>query len=168
LDTAGDLDTQFLLDERIKNLVLLRISKLADETNDQTIEMISSTLTEGFLAGDSIKELMRRIELVYGEAISTRSERIARTETIWTSNEAANEAYLQSPVVTHKEWHAEPNACEFCGELDGKIVGKSETFLSLGQTFEGSDEGKFNINYTDIVHPPLHPNCRCAILPVRQ
>lgn len=97
-----------------------------------------------------------------------RAERIARTESLAVSNEAALEAYKQSPMTNAKEWSAEFGACEFCQELDGKIIGLSENFASLGEQMIGADGNTYNVDYEDIARPPAHPNCRCALLPVAE
>ncbi len=163
---ANDPDTEFTVTTHVRNFINDRIKKLADSTNDYTVEKISKQIAEGMKAGESVDELRKRIESVYANATGKRAERIARTESIAVSNAAANEAYQQSPLVTYKEWAANPDACEFCLELDGKIVGLDSNFITQGQHLTGTEDGSLPINYEDIGFPPLHPNCRCTILPV--
>src|SRR5690606_4734669 len=57
-------------------------------------------------------------------------------------------------------------ACEFCQALNGKIVGLSSSFANVGENVEGALGGVYIVDYMDITHPPLHPNCKCSILPV--
>jgi hypothetical protein len=64
------------------------------------------------------------------------------------------------------EWSAEFDACEFCLALNGMVVGLEESFAPLGGSVDGGDGGKYQVTYESINHPPLHPNCRCSILPV--
>ena len=165
LEMADDDQTKFQLNKRVRDYVHDRIDKLADATNDFTIKKIEDTIGHGIQEGESISQLVKRINEVYFEASTTRAERIARTETIAVSNDAANEAYLQSPLVVSKEWHTEIDGCDFCQAMNGMVVGKTETFLENGQSVSAGDK-EFEVDYGNVEFPPLHPNCKCAILPV--
>lgn len=166
LDIADDADRQFEITQAIKDYVQQRILKLADATNDETIQAIEAAIAEGISQGESVAKLKKRIREIYDNATNVRAERIARTESLAASNEGTLEAYKQSPLVTGKEWSAEANACQYCNSLNGKIIGLSEDFAKLGQGVEGDDGQKLKTDYENILHPPLHPNCRCALLPV--
>lgn len=168
LDMADDGESELDITEEMRDFVHERITRLAEATNDTTITSIEQTIAEGVSSGESVAKLRDRIREVYDIASKVRAERIARTETLAASNDGALEAYRQSPLVVAKEWSAEADACEFCAGLDGKIVGLEEDFAKVGQDVEGEDGGKYTASYTDIETPPLHPNCRCAILPVAQ
>lgn len=166
LQFAGDPDTEFTLSERVEKFINERIELFATDTDRETLEKIQESISEGVTAGDSLDKLRKRILVIYTEATTVRSQRIARTETIAASNEAALEAYKQSPLVKQKEWLAEPNACEFCDALNGKVIGLDTDFAKTGETIAGTEGGTQQVNYTDISAPPGHPNCRCTILPV--
>jgi HK97 family phage portal protein len=166
LDLADDPDTKFEIDMKIRTFITDRISKLAQSVNDQTIQAIDQSISEGIMAGEGVGKLRDRIQSIYSEATTMRAERIARTESLAASNEGANEAYRQSPMVTAKEWSAEADACETCQVLDGKIVGLDEDFALLGQSITDSDGVEHPVTYDDVGFPPEHPNCRCTILPV--
>lgn len=168
LDVANDTDTEFEINEQIIKYVNERVNRFADATNDETIKQIEATITEGVKAGESIAKLKKRIRDVYKVATDERSERIARTEALAASNEGANEAYRQSPLVNAKEWLTNPGACQFCQALNGKVIGLNEDFLKNGQTVDGVEGGKMKLSYENIAHPPVHPNCRCTLLPVIQ
>jgi hypothetical protein len=164
--TGDDENLELQITQRMLNYIHERIDRFVSATNDETIGLIESSLAEGIKDGETLYKLKQRISEIYFNATTIRSERIARTETIAASNEAANEAYRQSPLTVAKEWHTEPDACEFCASLNGTIVGLDEEFVAQGEEIEGHDHGKFQADYESIKHPPLHPNCRCAILPV--
>ena len=168
LELADDTETEFLIKEEIKRYVNERLTKMSDGTNELTIEKLKTSLSEGILNGESISKLIDRVEEIYVEATGVRAEMIARTETIAASNAGAEEAYRQSPMVTYKEWFANPGACEFCSALNGKVVGITTDFLKLGDSISSEDGKTYNIDYDDVGHPPLHPDCRCTILPVKQ
>ena len=166
LDLADDTDTEFLIDERVKEYIRDRIERLADLMNTATISLLEESIADGIKEGESLAKLKQRVRDIYTEASEIRAERIARTESLAASNEGALEAYRQSPLVNAKEWSANPGACEFCAKLDGKVVGLNEDFAAKGTKVPGEEEGELVVSYEDIGHPPLHPNCRCALLPV--
>lgn len=165
---AGADDLNFEIREDIKKKVSDSLDRMAKEFNDDTIDKLKTTLTEGIAEGESLAKLSGRINSVYSDAKGYRSERIARSETLKASNGAAEEAYKQTGYVVAKEWYANPDACEFCDEMDGRVVGIDTEYQSLDSSLTGVDGGQYDFNYESIDYPPLHPNCRCAILPVRQ
>lgn len=164
LEIADDKETEFLINQQIQKYLQDRTQKFAVATNDETIMQIEATISEGIKQGESVSKLRNRIRTVY-DATKSRAERIARTESLAVSNEGALEAYKQSPMVNAKEWSAEIDACEFCKALNGKVIGLNEHFLGFGQSMESGDN-QMTANYESIVHPPLHPNCKCSLLPV--
>ena len=72
-----------------------------------------------------------------------------RTESSRIQGEIAISNYKKEGI-TEYEWVAEPSACDICAPLDGKRF-----------KVKGADVGNDK-------HPlfPMHPNCRCAIVPV--
>lgn len=112
---------------------------------------------------DSIQSLVEKAEAegwsndqladAIGDAAAfdpSRSMMVARTETAFADVQGNLEAYRASGVVAGKEWLISPDeVCPECEALDGKVVGMDEAFPG-----EGGDG------------PPLHPNCRCDVLPV--
>lgn len=144
-----------------------RASTIAKDINTETDRQLRKTLREGIDAGESIDELSARVEDVYGAASGYRAERIARSETIKASGFAQDEAWQQSGVVEAKEWFTakDERVCEFCNDMDGKIVELGDNYFDKGDTL--SVAGKvLNLDYWDIDTPPLHASCRCTLLPV--
>lgn len=140
--------------------------------NDETAELIRSQLIEGVDKGESIAKLRERISKVYEDATGYRSERIARTEVLRASNFATLEAYKQSGVVEAKEWltaHDE-RVCPWCGPMDGKRLALGDDYFQEGDVVVGkNDKGKtvrLTIGLSNVSVPPLHPNCRCTVIPV--
>jgi hypothetical protein len=54
--------------------------------------------------------------------------------------------WQESGIVSGKQWLLSADACEDCAAYDGVVVDLDDDF----------GEGD----------PPLHPNCRCDVLPV--
>ena len=117
---------------------------LAKGINETTLKILRATLAEGFVAGESIPHLARRITGVYEEADRTRSLMIARTEVI-TASAKGNEDGYKELGVQQVEWYTalDERTCDECMALHGNVypIGEGE-------------------------RPALHPNCRCVILPV--
>ena len=112
-------------------------------------DLLRTTLTEGMNAGETIPELMARVNGTFEQFDRYRAEIIARSETSRAANEAALDAYRQSGVVERKVWMTAPDCCDICAALDGKVVALEDTY--------------FDDDYGDGEGPPLHPNCRCAV-----
>lgn len=139
--------------------------------NEETAEQIKEALSLGVEAQESIPQLKARIEAVYDDARGFRAERIARSEVLRATNFATNQAYKQSGVVEAKEWltaHDE-RVCPWCGPMDGKTLGLDEDFAKKGDVITGTNENgkkvRLTIGVGNIDTPPLHPNCRCTLIP---
>ena len=126
----------------------IKLSKNLEAVNEETLRAV---LSEGMDAGETIPELMARVNDTFETWNRDRAEVIARTETIRASNEATMESYRQSGVVTKKAWLASPESCEICLALEG------EEPLALEDAF-------FDDGYSDGQAPPRHPNCTCAVV----
>jgi len=99
-----------------------------------------------------------------------RSTMLARTFTIWGYNKGALDSYQQAGVQQYEWLTAKDDlVCPFCRALDGKTIPVGGAFYDSGQNPNGIKDGQavqlspvpFNVRF-----PPLHPSCRCTILPV--
>ena len=96
---------------------------------------------------------------------------IARTETIRSSNAGAVMSY-EKAGITEKQWFTAEDGmvCVYCAEMHGKVVGVSDNYWNLGDTMTVERQDKppasMTLSYENVAAPPLHPNCRCTILPV--
>jgi len=135
--------------------------------NSLTKEKISTQLNEGVLAGESIPQLKKRVEGVYADARGARAEMIARTETTRASTKATLEAWRQSNVVTSKEWWTaeDERVCPWCNSMHGKQFGIDNNFFDKGDNL--NIEGReLSFDKYSVDGPPLHPSCRCMLVPV--
>jgi SPP1 gp7 family putative phage head morphogenesis protein len=164
---SGDV-AYSLLEEARKylNKEPVKLSKTITET---AYTRVRSSLAEGIKNGESIDELRKRVLADYEALETNQAEMIARTEVSRATNFATVDAYKQSGVVEGKEWIVTPDdrMCEFCQAMEGKKIGLSETYFKDGDTVNGTDGGSFKIDYSDVVAPPLHVNCRCALVAVK-
>lgn len=168
---AGDADGEFRMTPPLENYLADSTSKMAGNFNDETLTQLNKTLAEGIQDGESLGKLKKRVDAVYDQGQGYRSLRLARTETLKASNTATKFAYKQTGYVTGKQWYANPGADAECEEMASRsAIALDEAFLNLGETLEfmdGDTEKTITIDYDTIEEPPLHPNCRCTILPVR-
>ena len=165
LDLTGAGGT-FVISDQVKDYVNTRVDKFVPDAVSKINDKLTESLTQGFTNGESLQQLVNRVNGIYEDAKGYPATRIARTETSFASNRSAREAYRQSGYVTHKEWFANPDACEFCQEINGKTVGLDDDYFALGDSFVGKDGGVFNFDFEEVGEPPLHPNCECTIIPV--
>jgi len=138
---------------------------------DDTKNLISKAIQDGLEAGESLSKIAKRIDVIYEDALGVKAagyriERVARTEVIKSSNEITEAAYRQSGVVSKKEWISNPGACQFCAALNGTVINLGAVFVPKDGTVEGKDGGVYKNTYEDVAHPGIHPDCRCALIPV--
>lgn len=136
------------------------------QVNSTTIERLRKTLGEGLLKGEGIDKLSERVTEIYNTADENRAELIARTEVLQATNFATEEAYKQSGIVKGKEWLTaiDERTCSYCNEMDGKVIELTKNYYEDGDNIT-TEEGTFEVN-KNISYPPLHPNCRCTLIPV--
>jgi len=141
---------------------------MVQSVNGTTAKGLRGTLSAGVALGETIPELRKRVGTVFEGLEKYASGRIARTETIWAYNAGAVEGYKQSGVVTKKQWWAamDDRTCPFCEEMHEKIIDVDAEFFNKGSLLALDSGSELNFDYEDVGHPPLHPNCRCTILPV--
>ena len=157
-----------LATKTVQEFLKTRVFKFSFEVNEETNRLLAETLKVGVAEGEGVPQLRKRVEGLFNDMEQFRAERIARSEVIRASNFATTEAYHQSGVVDSVEWLSteDGNACEWCDSINGKTISLGETFFAKGDTFEGKDGGKLDLNYESINFPPLHPNCRCTVVPI--
>lgn len=102
--------------------------------NQTTRDKLQTTLQDGYVKGESIDELAKRVESVYSEAAGYRSDMIARTEIIAASNAGSLDGMKESGVVEEKEWltAGDERVRETHAEANGQVV-------KLGAKFKVGD-----------------------------
>lgn len=145
--------------------LIAEINKFAKETTETTNALLAETLIEGIDNGEPIYQLQNRITAVFEKADITRAGMIAKTEltriTTWS-----NEQIYEKAGVEYKEWLTNPGACEYCRPMNGKIVKIGEPFFKKNSNASGDEGGSLPLKYETVLRPPLHPSCRCDLLPV--
>jgi HK97 family phage portal protein len=143
------------IDDRVGAVALYlrkRVFEMAKLITKESNEKLGAVLSQAVSDGLSIPKASKLVGEMF-DNFGYRSERIARTEIIRASNFATEEAFKESGVVEGKEWLATID--ERTGELDAALDG---AVAKLGNDFKAGGES--------VPYPPLHPNCRCTLIPV--
>ncbi|TDR82198.1 phage portal protein [Paludibacterium purpuratum] len=112
-----------------------------DTTRDRMNAVVAQAMEEGW-SNDELSDAIND-DYAFSDA---RADMIARTETA-NADIAGNLAlYKSSGMVSNKQWLTAPDCCDECQDLNGAVV-------DIDDDFEGGG-------------PPLHPQCRCDVLPV--
>jgi len=146
--------------------------KFAAKVCSTLSDRIRDHMSEGLLNGETIPQLRNRIREVFGpDQRKQYSEMVARTESARAQTIGQIEAWKQSGSVSGTEWLAQPDACDFCLEMNGRTVNLGETYFDQGGGMEipqtdGEGTQSIRFGYEDVEGPPLHPNCRCTLVAV--
>lgn len=148
----------------ITKTVEAHILKISGAFNEDTIKALEKTLTEGATNGESMVKLKHRVESTFQDTKGYRAERIARTESLRASNRTAELSYKQNGYSS-KKWFSNPGACDFCKMMEGNTKSIGSNFLNLGDVVTDNKDNQMRIEYDNIDCPPIHPNCKCSIVP---
>ncbi|WP_312729361.1 minor capsid protein [Enterococcus sp.] len=105
---------------------------------------VHKDVEQALIQGTSPEKLARKVKSDFGST-AYQAQRVINTEVARATTAAQMESYKASGVVNRVMWDAtlEDNTCDECAALDGKV---------------------FDID--DAPSLPIHPNCRCALIPV--
>ena len=154
-----------LTEPEIIPFLMKSIKHFSNSTTDVTNKQWSKSFKQGIEDGDTNEELSKRVNGIFKTASRSRATTIARSELTRTTT-YANEKTYRKAGVKFKEWFANPGACQFCEPMNGKIIPINGNFFNKGGDAFGNEGGDLSIDYGVVERPPLHPNCRCDLLPV--
>lgn len=140
------------LPDKLRNRVSKNVAKFTQSMLDTDRDTLVNIISNGLSDGKSVPEIRSAIETSFDDISKNQAQRVTRTEVLRVSNQASLDAYEQSGVVEGKQWLT-AGAIDECAQYDGQIVTLSGSFYGSDNEFQDGD-------------PPLHPNCRCVILPV--
>lgn len=158
-DPYGAFNLQETLQKNIRKFTL----SLIETDRDKIVDIIATGLSKG----ESVATIRKNIRSFFEEFSKSQAERITRTEVIRASNQGAIDAWDQSGVVEAKQWLAamDDRVDPLCAYMNGKIVSLDKNYFKKGDTLEVAGH-KADFSYGAVGEPPLHPNCRCTLLPV--
>lgn len=126
-----------------------RVEKFAKSMVQTDKDRIIDIIANGVQGGSSIPEISSSIRDAFDS--KAQADMITRTEVANAASTAQIDAWKQTGVVEGKEWIVS-DPCPECEPYDGEVVGLDKNFYEASEFAEGD--------------PPLHPNCKCAIVPV--
>ena len=136
-------------------------------------EIIRREIANGLELGESIDKLRKRVTERLGPTyIKNRAEMIARSETIYASNAGSELGYMQSGVVEGKKWLTalDERTCFPCTDMNNMTAPVGQPTWEKEGLDIGEVQSKYDLDfsYTEgaMPHPPLHPRCRCTIIPI--
>jgi HK97 family phage portal protein len=135
----------------VADAVAGNVSKFTQSMLDTDRDALSSLITDGVNNGLSVPEIRSTITNKFEDISKIQASRITRTEVMRASNLANLDAYKQSGVVEAKQWLT-AGATDECSAYEGQTESLDNNFYSSSDFADGD--------------PPLHPNCRCVLIPV--
>lgn len=122
-------------------------ARLVAEVEDATREFLRTDIQAAIEQGWSTSDLADALADNYAFS-DERAETIARTELANANVQGSIAGWKETGQVEKKQWiAAQDEFCDDCAELDGMID-------DIDGDFKGNGD------------PPLHPNCRCDVLPI--
>lgn len=158
---------EFTITPKLRKFIEANTKKFANEITEETSSRLRSSIAAGLEAGEAIQDLEKRI--MNSTAFDLpRAEKIARTETIRAQTKSEIEVWKESGVVEAKIWYTaqDERTCPLCAPLHEKVISLNDTFFAKGDSHEGDNGQIIKLDYEAVDGPPLHPNCRCTLIPV--
>lgn len=157
----------------VKKFIDKRTLKLGKEATATTQKAVDKIVKDWAETEGSWTELRSEIDNYFdAEGVTGakwRADMIARTELSNATGFAQEETYKEAGAIG-KKWITaiDECTCELCLAMEEKYgeVAIGENFLDKGDSIRGIDGGIFENNFEDVDTPPLHPDCRCDIIPV--
>jgi len=155
--------------EQLRRLYTRTYENLASVT-EEAAPVVRDVLTQGRAEGVNPREMARRLTDEVRTIQRTRAEVLARTEVINSYAEATLDRYDRAGIdgaTVSGEFATADDArvCPICESIAGSEFAldamRTETFA-----FEPSSSEPDHLAGEYPVRPPVHPQCRCAILPV--
>ena len=145
--------------QSVSQWVADRTSFWEQRVNSETAKLLAEELADGVEAGESIRDLQKRVEKVFKFNNEVRSEMIARTESLTAANQGHLEVYRQSGVVDEKMWLATLDGRERPEhhEANRQVVALDAKFSVGGEALDAPGLGGSAGNVI---------NCRCTVVPI--
>ena len=166
--TEEDDDAAILATTLIAGVPLVKMLGPGGNMSQSLANFLDRIVTVGLLRGDTTAEIADDVlaltvingkltpRVKKGSFASKASTQIKNTiaSSVWSA--VNNNLFKSWKTVDNTQWVwnavLDERLCPICSPLNGKIVPKPTSFVST----------VFGVN-----QPPVHPNCRCVILPLR-
>jgi SPP1 gp7 family putative phage head morphogenesis protein len=162
---------------QLKNLYIRAFERLEGFTDDLA-QTVREQLTLGLGQGKNPNEIARDMRKELGvmgktrpsKGFGARLQTIARTEIINSYSDATVSRYRRAGVdgvslSGEFSTAGDSRVCPICEALEGDVFSLTD-FEQATFEYEPSEDEPDSLADEYSVKPPIHPNCRCAILPV--
>lgn len=158
----------FVISETLEKQLMKNIEKFAWSIDIDTNKKLQSNFEQILSQWLSFEEWKELLLETFTDLKTTRAELIVRTETVRAWNWWSELWRKESGVVEQKERYTalDERVCEFCWPMNWKIIWLWENYFDKWNVLIGADWHEMKLDYSATPFPPLHPNCRCVILPV--
>ena len=154
--------------DKIKKELKKKIEQIARNVDTVTDEKIGKAVEMGLAGNMQPEDIKKELVKVFDDLQTRRLETIVRTEAIRFGTYAEQSAREQSWVVKSKQWRTaiDERVCEYCGKMHGKKIWLQEDFFKQWSIMSGTNWGRLRLDYENVIGSPLHPNCRCDMIPL--
>lgn len=146
--------------QSVAEVLAQRARTVGAQISRTTYQQIATQITQGLEAGEHVDDLAARVGRVFDEAIGSRAQMIARTESIGALNQAADSYAnaLPAGTVAYKRWLAVEDARTRPSHRaeDGQQVSVGEPFVVGGFPMQHPGDPS--------APPDLTINCRCTAI----
>jgi len=160
-----NLDAAFVIwDPATSKWLTKNIDKFAKEINKTTKEDIFKEIDKWNKEWLWAKVIAANISSKFDILSTSRAEKIIRTETIRASSFATQKAWEDSQVVSWKQWWTaeDERVCLSCWPMHWIEIDLKSDFFKKWDTAPGW----LSLNYSNTPAAPLHPSCRCTLIPI--
>lgn len=137
--------------------------QMAKEEAERVMSRYMNQINDLIADAEEESEVLEKVD-AFWKTVEKRARMVSQTQTVRLANQILLIHYKKYGF-TEKVWKAEKDACPYCKELNGQIIHIDDPFFSEDQLLQPNGMKPMAINAT-LHHPPLHPNCRCTVLPV--
>lgn len=133
------------------------IESFLDSLNGE-IQKVRNEIAESVTEGETARSLVNRIARWMKPEARWRARRIANTESARAFNTGQVAATETLDFVAGFRWVLDGDACPLCHKVQRlcPVIPKGGTFAVNGK----------RASYKNVKFPPLHPNCRCTLVPI--
>lgn len=163
-----DVENPLVIEELLK-----QIRRFPAGVIGTTEEEIREAIAIGIKEGETLDQIADRVEAKLGSThILNRAELIARTEAIYAANAGAEQGYIQSGVVEGKQWLIawDERTCDICLDMEGMTAPLGQSLWEKEGLTLGDVQARYNLDFDytegEMPHPPIHPRCRCVLIPI--
>jgi len=166
--TIEPTDQEIMATTLIAGVPLVKLLGPGGNMSQSLANFLDRIVTVGLLRGDTTAQIAEDVlaltlingkltpRIKKGSFASKASAQIKNTVASGVWSAVNNNLFTSWRTVDNTTWVwnavLDERLCPICSPLNGKIVPKPTSFVST----------VFGVN-----QPPVHPNCRCAILPLR-